>query len=112
IAPRSNAALILADDKLTVLEIHNEHPEVTWSALWQEVWYEGYPEPGYIWQSTSASDDFESKFSLVPISFGTLKAAMYAMLFAVPIAISAAIYTAYFMSSELRHVVKPTVEIM
>ena len=112
IAPRSNAALILADNKLTVLEIHNEHPEVTWSALWQEVWYEGYPEPGYIWQSTSASDDFESKFSLVPISFGTLKAALYAMLFAVPIALSAAIYTAYFMSSELRKVVKPTVEIM
>ncbi|WMS94787.1 ABC transporter permease subunit [Pseudoalteromonas sp. HL-AS2] len=112
IAPRANAALIVADNKLIVLEIHNEHPEVTWSALWQEVWYEGYPEPGYIWQSTSASDDFESKFSLVPISFGTLKAAFYAMLFAVPIAISAAIYTAYFMSSELRKVVKPTVEIM
>ena len=112
IAPRSNAALILADNQLTVLEIHNEHPEVTWSALWQEVWYEGYPEPGYIWKSTSASDDFESKFSLVPISFGTLKAALYAMLFAVPIALSAAIYTAYFMSSELRKVVKPTVEIM
>ncbi|MEZ7279212.1 ABC transporter permease subunit [Pseudoalteromonas sp. CO302Y] len=112
IAPRSNAALILADDALKVVEIHNEHPEVTWSALWQEVWYEGYPEPGYIWQSTSASDDFESKFSLVPISFGTIKAALYAMLFAVPIALSAAIYTAYFMSSELRKVVKPTVEIM
>jgi len=112
IAPRSNAALVLADDALKVIEIHNEHPEVTWSALWQEVWYEGYPEPGYIWQSTSASDDFESKFSLVPISFGTIKAAMYAMLFAVPIALSAAIYTAYFMSSELRKVVKPTVEIM
>ena len=112
ISPRSNAALILADDALKVIEIHNEHPEVTWSALWQQVWYEGYPEPGYIWQSTSASDDFESKFSLVPISFGTIKAAMYAMLFAVPIALSAAIYTAYFMSSELRKVVKPTVEIM
>lgn len=112
IAPRSNAALILADNKLTVLEIHNEHPEVTWSALWQEVWYEGYPEPGYIWQSTSAGDDFEAKFSLVPISFGTIKAALYAMLFAVPIALSAAIYTAYFMSSSLRKVVKPTVEIM
>ncbi|WP_105264841.1 ABC transporter permease subunit [Pseudoalteromonas sp. T1lg76] len=112
VAPRANAALILADNKVSVLEIENEHPEVTWSGLWQEVWYEGYPEPDYIWQSTSASDDFESKFSLVPISFGTLKAAMYAMLFAVPIALSAAIYTAYFMSSELRKVVKPTVEIM
>ncbi len=112
IAPRSNAALVLSGKNVSVIEIHNEHPEVTWSALWQEVWYEGYPEPDYTWQSTSASDDFESKFSLVPISFGTIKAAMYAMLFAVPIALAAAIYTAYFMSSELRRVVKPTVEIM
>lgn len=112
IAPRANAAVLLTNDTLVVLDIHNEHPEVTWSALWQEVWYEGYPEPDYVWQSTSASDDFESKFSLVPISFGTIKAALYAMLFAVPIALSAAIYTAYFMSSELRRVVKPTVEIM
>jgi phosphate transport system permease protein len=112
VSPRSDAALIIADNKISVFDVHNEHPEVTWSALWQEVWYEGYPEPAYTWQSTSASDDFESKFSLVPISFGTIKAAMYAMLFAVPIALSAAIYTAYFMSSELRRVVKPTVEIM
>ncbi|ALU44072.1 ABC transporter permease subunit [Pseudoalteromonas rubra] len=112
ISPRANAALLLTGNQVSVFEIHNEHPEVTWSALWQEVWYEGYPEPAYTWQSTSASDDFESKFSLVPISFGTIKAAFYAMLFAVPIALSAAIYTAYFMSSELRRVVKPTVEIM
>jgi phosphate transport system permease protein len=95
-----------------VVDIENEHPEVSWSALWQEVWYEGYAEPDYIWQSTSASDDFEAKLSLVPISFGTIKAAMYAMLFAVPIALSAAIYTAYFMSPELRRYIKPTVEIM
>lgn len=76
--------------------------EVTWSGLWQQVWYEGYPEPDYIWQSTSGSDDFEAKFSLVPISFGTLKAAAYAMLFAVPIALAAAVYTAYFMTPALR----------
>jgi phosphate transport system permease protein len=112
VAPRANAVVTLAGNDVSVLNIKNEHPEVTWSALWHEVWYEGYPEPSYTWQSTSASDDFESKFSLVPITFGTLKAAFYAMLFAVPIAVSAAIYTAYFMSSELRKVVKPTVEIM
>ncbi|WP_233520504.1 ABC transporter permease subunit [Flocculibacter collagenilyticus] len=112
VAPRSNAVLIVSDNTLKVFEIENEHPEVTWSALWSEVWYEGYPEPDYIWQSTSASDDFESKFSLVPISFGTIKAAMYAMLFAVPIGLSAAIYTAYFMSPSMRKTVKPTIEIM
>lgn len=112
ISPRSNAVLIIAGDTVSMLNIVNEHPEVSWSGLWNEVWYEGYTEPGYTWQSTSASDDFESKFSLIPISFGTIKAAFYAMLFAVPIALSAAVYTAYFMSPQLRKVVKPTIEIM
>ncbi|RJG51291.1 ABC transporter permease subunit [Motilimonas pumila] len=112
ISPRANALLIETNGTLSVYRLENEHPEVTWSALWQEVWYEGYAEPDYVWQSTSASDDFEPKLSLVPISFGTIKAAMYAMLFAVPIALAGAIYTAYFMSSGVRKFVKPTVEIM
>lgn len=119
IAPRANG-LIIVDNashqgnktNLQVYSVHNEHPEVTWQALWQEVWYEGYPEPDYIWQSTSGSDDFEGKFSLVPISFGTIKAALYAMLFAVPIALTAAIYTAYFMTPVMRKKVKPTIELM
>lgn len=112
ISPRANGLLLANAQGFEILSIENEHPEVTWSALWQEVWYEGYPEPDYIWQSTSASDDFEAKFSLVPISFGTLKAALYAMLFAVPVAITSAIYTAYFMTPSMRKVVKPTIEIM
>ncbi|MEI6895322.1 MAG: phosphate ABC transporter permease [Colwellia sp.] len=117
IAPRANGLVVIGNDEtnqrnLQIFSVHNEHPEVTWQALWQEVWYEGYPEPDYIWQSTSGSDDFEGKFSLVPISFGTMKAAFYAMLFAVPIALSAAIYTAYFMTPGMRKKVKPTIELM
>ncbi len=95
-----------------LFSVENEHPEVTWSALWQQVWYEGYPEPQYVWQSTSASNDFEAKLSLVPLVFGTLKASFYAMVFAVPLGVAGAIYTAYFMSAGLRKYVKPTVEIM
>jgi phosphate transport system permease protein len=112
ISPRANSVMVVDDRHLSLFSVDNEHPEITWSALWQKVWYEGYPEPAYLWQSTSASDDFEAKMSLVPISFGTIKAAFYAMLFAVPIAISGAIYTAYFMSANIRSFVKPTVEIM
>ncbi|NVK25818.1 MAG: ABC transporter permease subunit [Gammaproteobacteria bacterium] len=111
-SPRSNAIVALSNGSLVLLDVENEHPEVSWSGIWQEVWYEGYPEASYTWQSSSASDDFESKFSLVPISFGTLKAAMYAMLFAVPIGLAAAVYTAYFMAPNVRQIVKPTVEIM
>ncbi|MGM0525172.1 MAG: ABC transporter permease subunit [Pseudomonadota bacterium] len=110
--PRANYLLMKTEQGYGIYDVDNEHPEVSWSAIWQEVWYEGYPEPDYTWQSTGGSDDFESKFSLVPISFGTIKAAAYAMLFAVPIGLAAAVYTAYFMSPSVRKFVKPTVEIM
>ncbi len=111
-SPRANALLTQVDDRIRLFGVENEHPEVSWQALWGEIWYEGYEEPDHIWQSTSASDDFEPKLSLVPISFGTIKAAFYAMLFATPLALAGAIYTAYFMSGGMRKVVKPTVEIM
>lgn len=102
----------LHGQQLSVAEVDNPFPEVSLSSLWQEVWYESYPEPQYVWQTTSASDEFEAKFSLVPIAFGTLKAAMFAMLFAVPIAVLGAIYTAYFMTPRMRRVVKPSIELM
>jgi len=113
LSPRANT--LIAEDahgKIHVWDIHNEHPEISWSALWQPVWYENHEKPKFIWQSSSASSDFEPKFSLVPLAFGTLKAAFYAMLIAVPLAILGAIYTAYFMASGMRKLVKPTIEIM
>ena len=112
LSPRNNLLMLEQGNAIHLFKVDNEHPEVTWSALWHEVWYEGYPEPQFVWQSTSASNDFEPKLSLVPLAFGTLKASFYAMLFAVPLGVAGAIYTAYFMSAGLRKVVKPTVEIM
>jgi len=100
------------DNQLVSAELWNEHPQLSWAAMWNKVWYEGREDPEYIWQSSSATDEFESKFSLVPLSVGTLKAAFYAMLFAMPLAIAGAIYTAYFMTPKLRGVVKPSIEIM
>ena len=111
-SPRSNALVVEADNKLHMFSVSNTHPEVSWSAMWSKVWYESYPEPQYVWQSTSGSDDFEAKLSLMPLAFGTMKAAFYAMMFATPLAIAGAIYTAYFMTPKVRSVVKPTIEIM
>jgi phosphate transport system permease protein len=113
ISPRAKA--FLAEDstgQLHFWHVDNEHPEVSWSSLWGKVWYESYPKPDHIWQSSSASNDFEPKFSLTPLAFGTLKGAFYAMLFAVPISILGAIYAAYFMAPSMRKIVKPTIEIM
>ncbi len=113
ISPRANGLLSLTakgQAKLTMID--NEHPEVSWHSLWEKVWYESRDAPEYIWQSSSASNDFEPKFSLSPLTFGTMKAALYAMMVAVPLAIMGAIYAAYFMSPRMRTIVKPTIEIM
>ncbi|MND94712.1 Phosphate transport system permease protein PstC [compost metagenome] len=80
--------------------------------MWSKVWYENYDEPKYVWQSTASNTDFEPKLSLSPLTFGTLKAAFYAMILAAPLAIAAAIYTAYFMAPGMRRKVKPVIELM
>lgn len=113
LSPRANAMLVQsADGKMHFWHIDNEHPEVSIRSLWQQVWYESYPKPDYIWQSSSANNDFEPKYSLTPLVFGTLKAAFYAMLVAIPLALMGAIYTAYFMAPKMRQYVKPSIEIM
>jgi len=110
---RANGALVeTADGQMVHYMIDNQHPDVSFSSLWGKVWYEGYSEPDYVWQSSSADSDFEPKFSMTPLTFGTIKAAMYSMLFAVPIAVLAAIFTAFFMDSKTRQWIKPSVELI
>lgn len=88
------------------------HPEITLKVLFQKVWYEGYDKPDWVWQSTAGTDTAESKYSLTPLVFGTLKAAFYAMLFGAPIALMAAIYTSEFVHRSVRATVKPAMEMM
>ena len=92
--------------------IDNPHPEVNWQTLWHSVWYEGFARPDFVWQTSSAADDYQPKFSLVPLTIGTLKAALYAMLFAAPLAIMAAIYTACFLPAGPRRRIKGLIELM
>jgi phosphate transport system permease protein len=113
LSPRANALLLeTSDRRLAVWEVDNQHPDVSWRALWGKVWYESYAEPEYIWQSSAANTDFEPKLSLMPLAFGTLKAAFYAMLIATPLALGGAIFTAYFMAPAMRAKVKPLIELM
>jgi len=112
LSPRANRVIVEQAGKIQPLVLDNPHPEVSWSALWSKVWYENYDAPKYVWQSTAANTDFEPKLSLSPLTFGTLKAAFYAMLLAAPLAIAAAIYTAYFMAPGMRRKVKPVIELM
>ena len=62
-------------------------PEVSFAALFRAMWYEGYDAPRNVWQSSGGGDDFEPKLGMMPLVFGTLKATIYSLLFAVPCAL-------------------------
>ncbi len=111
-APDGDGLLVERDGSWQHFRLHNPWPDISWRSLWQKVWYENYPEPDYVWQSTSANDSYQGKYSLVPMVVGTLKAAGLAMLFATPLALAAAMYTAWFMTPRLRRWVKPAIEMM
>jgi phosphate transport system permease protein len=87
------------------------YPEVSWRSLFGRVWYEKYPTHVHAWETTG-HESFESKFGLVPLIFGTLKATLYSMLFATPIAILAAIFASQFMHPRWKARIKPTIEMM
>jgi phosphate transport system permease protein len=112
-APRDDAVMgVGKNGQVALWRIDIPHPETTLQSLFGKVWYEGYAEPDYVWQSTASQDSFEPKLSLIPLIFGTFKAAIYALLLAVPIALFAAIYTSEFLHWKVRSVVKPVMELM
>ena len=119
--PVARLALAPKDDGLYVLgaggamgryRIHAPHPEATLQALFTPVWYEGNVGPGHVWQSSSGTDHFEPKYGLIPLIFGTLKATFYSLLFGVPIALLAAIYTSEFLHPRIKARIKPMIEMM
>ena len=112
VSPRSQGILVQSEDAFSFWGLESEHPDVSMSSLWSKVWYESYPEAAYTWQSSSGNIDFEGKLSLMPLTFGTFKAAFYAMVLAAPLAIFGAMYTSMFMAPALRRKVKPTIELM
>jgi phosphate transport system permease protein len=111
-ADNQRALLATETGELIGLRIRNAHPDVSLSSLWQKTHHEGRAAPDYVWQATSTDDTYDAKMSLVPLTLGTLKAALYAMLFAIPLGVMAAIYTACFMHPRHRERVKPAIEMM
>jgi phosphate transport system permease protein len=112
IAPQDDGLVMLGGDRLAFWRIDAPHPETSLASVFGRVWYEGYNEPEHAWQSSSGTDDFEEKYGLVPLVFGTLKATLYSMLFGAPLALLAAIYSSEFLRPSTKAKIKPTIEIM
>ncbi len=101
-----------ADGRLHHFLLRDPHPEAGWQAFFGKIWYEGATHPAFVWQSTGGSDDFEPKLSMVPLLFGTIKGTIYAMMFSLPIALLAALYTSQFLQPDIKRLIKPTMEVM
>ncbi len=112
IAPKDDGMVALTDTRQYMWGMDVGHPAATFSALFGRVWYESANHPEHVWQSTGGTDDFEEKFGLYPLVFGTIKATIYSLLFGVPIALMAAIYTSEFLHPKVKSKIKPTVEMM
>lgn len=111
-APREDLLVARTTSGIAAWQLDAPHPEASVAALFQPVWYENYDGPEHVWQSSSGTDDFEPKLGLVPLIFGTLKATFYSLLFGVPLALLAAIFSSEFLAPNLRVGVKSTIEIM
>ncbi len=112
LAPRGDGLLAFDAEGARLWEVDNDHPESSMATLFTPVWYEGEPAPGHTWQSSGGEDAFEPKLGLYPLVFGTLKATFYAMLFSVPLAILAALYTSEFLPRNARARTKQIIEMM
>jgi phosphate transport system permease protein len=75
--------------------------------VFKQEYYEGRA-PKWSWQPNSEVP----KYSLYPLFIGTLKAAIIAMLFAVPLGVGAAIYSSEFASRRVREFIKPIIELL
>ncbi|MGP1272641.1 MAG: ABC transporter permease subunit [Phycisphaerales bacterium] len=111
-APKLDGLLVVGGDRASLLDLETGHPAATVRTLFLPVVYEGTPEASFVYQASSAEDDAEPKLSLTPLIFGTIKATVFSLLFAVPLAVLAAIYTSEFMEERHRRVIKPGIEMM
>jgi len=111
-SPKDDFLVAVTPLGIEVAAVRVPHPEVSWKAIWGRVWYENYPRPSFVWQSTGGTDDFEPKYGLVPLVFGTAKATFYSLLFGLPLGLLGAIYASEFLHPRVRNRIKTVVELM
>lgn len=72
-----------------------------------QAWKPG-AEPSFSWQPVAKIP----KYSLAPLVAGTFKVTLVALLFAVPLAVLAAVFSAEFAPRRMRELIKPAIEML
>jgi phosphate transport system permease protein len=86
-------------------------PVVDMQTLWMPQHHQGEAQPGWEWEPQASSQSI-ARLSLLPLLFGTFKAALLGMIIALPLAFLGAIYTALLLSERWRERIKPMVEML
>ena len=102
------------------VETHNEIPKdflsnkdaevntAQWRYMLRPHQWTGYDRPSFIWQPIGQI----KKYNFVPLIVGTLKTTFVGLLFAVPLAVGAAIYVSQLARPRIREIVKPVIELL
>lgn len=80
----------------------------SWRYMLMPHQWTGYDKPSYIWQPVSQIH----KYNIMPLLLGSLKTTLVAMLFAVPLALGAALYVSQLASNRAREWIKPAIELL
>jgi phosphate transport system permease protein len=80
----------------------------TWRMMLAPYRWSDYTEKERIWQPVSNIH----KYNLVPLLLGSLKTTLVALLFAVPLALAAAIYVSQVSSPKIKEWLKPGIEML
>jgi phosphate transport system permease protein len=67
-----------------------------------------YDQPEYIWQPIGQVH----KYNVVPLIVGSLKTTLIGLVFAVPLAVAAAIYVSQLARPRMREIAKPAIELL
>lgn len=80
----------------------------SWRNLLRPYQWSGYQKPVYIWQPVSDVP----KYNIIPLIIGSLKVTLVALVFAVPLALGAAVYVSQLARPKVRELVKPVIELL
>lgn len=79
-----------------------------WRYLIRPYQWTGYDRPEYIWQPVGNIH----KYNIVPLIVGSLKTTLVGLLFAVPLALGAAIYVSQLARPRVKEWIKPGIELL
>jgi phosphate transport system permease protein len=100
--------IFIAKEAWPILTSATIHKEVTLAKMWFIQQWPGYDAPEHVWQPVAEIP----KFGVWPLVVGTIKVTIIAMVVAVPLAVSAAVFISQYAGRRTREIVKPAIEFL